>query len=104
MPADPRFDEAIHAPTRLRLCALLRASGTAEFGALTAILDVSEATLSKTVRNLTELGYVVSTKQASPQRADARRTTTVALTPRGMAAIDGHLAALRALARPPAAR
>lgn len=88
-------------PTRLRLCALLRARGAAEFGALTAMLELSEATLSKTVRNLAELGYVSSTKQASPDRADARRTTTVALTLRGRAATDGHLAALRALALPP---
>ncbi len=95
--ADPRFDEAIHAPTRLRLCALLRATGTAEFTTIAATLELSEATLSKTIRNLIELEYVATVKEASPARADARRTTSVALTRRGRAAIDGHLAALREL-------
>ncbi|MFC5928628.1 transcriptional regulator [Cryobacterium melibiosiphilum] len=98
MPTDARFDEAIHAPTRLRLCALLRATGAAQFSTVAASLQLSEVTLSKTIRNLADLGYVQTSKQASPDRADARRTTTVALTPHGKAAIDGHLAALRELA------
>lgn len=98
MPAEPRFDEAIHAPTRLRLCAMLRPLDEADFSAIAATLELSEANLSKTVRNLTELGYVTTSKQASPGRADARRTTTVKLTPQGRWAFDGHLAALRAMA------
>lgn len=98
MSADARFDESIHAPTRLRLCALLKATGAAEFATIAATLELSEATLSKTIHNLVELDYVVTVKQASSARADARRTTSVALTRRGRAAIDGHLAALRALA------
>ncbi len=98
MPAEPRFDEAIHAPTRLRVCAMLRPLDEADFGAIARTLELSEANLSKTVRNLVELGYVATTKQSSPQRADARQTTTVKLTSRGRAAFDGHLAALRAMA------
>lgn len=101
MSAEAHFDEAIHAPTRLRLCALLRATGTAEFSAIAGMLNLSEATLSKTIRNLADLGYIQTSKQASAARDDARRTTTVALTPRGRAAIDGHLAALREIAAPP---
>lgn len=97
MSVEPRFDEAIHAPTRLRLCALLRVTGAAEFNTIATALELTEATLSKTIRNLAELGYLLTVKQASPARADARRTTTVTLTRRGRAAIDGHLAALRAL-------
>ncbi|WP_241979789.1 winged helix DNA-binding protein [Cryobacterium glaciale] len=81
----------------MRPCALLRATGVAEFTAIAAILELSEATPSKTIRNLIELDYVVTVKQASPARADARRTTTAALTPRGHTAIGGHLAALREL-------
>ena len=100
MSAEPRFDEAIHAPTRLRLCAILRPLDSADFGVLMESLGVSEAVLSKTIRNLVELGYLSTAKQASPNRADARRTTTVSLTPQGRSAIDGHLAALRALAEP----
>jgi DNA-binding MarR family transcriptional regulator len=96
--AEPRFDETIHAPTRLRVCAMLRPLDEADFGAIARTLGLSEANLSKTVRNLVELGYLSTTKQASPQRADARQTTTVKLTSRGRAAFDAHLAALRAMA------
>lgn len=98
MAAEPRFDEAIHAPTRLRLCALLRAVASMEYSAIAKTLDLSEATLSKTIRNLVEIGYLTTAKQASPERGDHRLTTTVALTFAGRAAIDGHLAALRQLA------
>ncbi|WP_420112095.1 transcriptional regulator [Pseudactinotalea sp.] len=96
--AEPNFDEAIHAPTRLRLCAMLRPLDRADFATIAASLDLSEATLSKTIRNLSDLGYVSTSKQASEGRSDARRTTTVQLTAAGRRAFDGHLAALRALA------
>jgi DNA-binding MarR family transcriptional regulator len=95
--AEARFDEAIHAPTRLRLCALLRPLDHADFAVLATSLAISEATLSKTIRNLADLGYVSTSKQASADRADARRTTTVSLTAAGRRAFDGHVAALRAL-------
>ena len=98
MPVDPRFDEAIHALTRLRLCALLRPLDAADFSTLVNTLEVSEANLSKTIRNLVEIGYVRTSKQTSPERTDSRRTTTVSLTSRGRAAFDGHIAALRELA------
>lgn len=97
VPTEPRFDEAIHAPTRLRLCAMLRPLDGADFGVIATMLELSEANLSKTVRNLVALGYVVISKQASPKRSDARRTTTVKLTPLGRRAFDEHLAALRAM-------
>ena len=98
MRANPRFDEAIHAPTRLRLCAMLRPLANADFAAIAATLELNEANLSKTVRNLVEIGYLSTSKQASPQRTDARQTTTVKLTAQGRRAFDGHLAALRAMA------
>ena len=98
MRAEPRFNEAIHAPTRLRLCAMLRPLANADFAAIAATLELSEANLSKTVRNLVEAGYLVTSKQASPQRTDARQTTTVKLTAQGRRAFDGHIAALRAMA------
>lgn len=98
MPTEPRFDEAIHAMTRLRLCALLRPLDAADFSTVVNTLEVSEANLSKTIRNLTELGYLHTSKQTSPERVDSRRTTVVSLTPRGRAAFDGHMAALRKLA------
>ncbi|MGO2031654.1 transcriptional regulator [Glutamicibacter bergerei] len=98
MRAEPYFNEAIHAPTRLRLCALLRPLAEADFAVIAATLELSEANLSKTVRNLVEIGYLVTSKQASPQRTDARQTTKVKLTAQGRRAFDGHLAALRSMA------
>ncbi|MBR8740854.1 transcriptional regulator [Nocardiopsis sp. MG754419] len=98
MEPDPRFDEAIHAPTRLRICGLLRPVDSADFAVLRSTLGLSEANLSKTLRSLVALGYVRTDKAASPSRADARRTTTVALTSHGRRAFDAHLAALRDLA------
>jgi DNA-binding MarR family transcriptional regulator len=94
----PHFHDEIHAPTRLRLCALLRPVDDADFSVIATTLELSEANLSKTVQNLVALGYLDTSKQASPQRTDARRTTTVKLTPHGRRVFDEHLAALRAMA------
>ncbi|MBX0301246.1 transcriptional regulator [Cryobacterium sp. 1639] len=98
MPAKPQFHETIHAPTRLRLCAMLRPLDGADFRVIAETLELSEANLSKTVQNLVALGYLATSKQASPQRADARRTTSVKLTTLGRRVFDEHLAALRAMA------
>ncbi|RIX31071.1 transcriptional regulator [Amnibacterium setariae] len=98
MAAEPAFDEAIHAPSRLRLCGLLRPVEDAEFSALRATLDMSEANLSKTVKALVELGYAQVKKESSASRSDRRRTTSVSLTARGKRAFDGHVAALQRLA------
>ncbi|WP_255577980.1 transcriptional regulator [Cryobacterium sp. TMT1-2-2] len=94
MGTESNFDDAIHAPTRLRLCAMLRPIQAVEFSALTEMLQVSEANLSKTIRSLAEIGYISTSKQTSPERADSRRTTTVWLTSSGRRAFDGHLGAL----------
>ena len=56
MAAKPQFHEAIHAPTRLRLCAMLRPLDEADFRVIAETLDLSEANLSKTVQNLVTLG------------------------------------------------
>jgi DNA-binding MarR family transcriptional regulator len=98
VPSDPLFDSAIHAPNRLRLCAALRVVDRMEFRALREVLDLSDASLSKTIGALADAGYVRTTKAASRVRDDARRTTSVALTATGRRAFDGHMAALRELA------
>ena len=98
MAAEPRFDEAIHAPNRLRLCGLLRPVGDAEFSALRDTLGLSEANLSKTVKALADLGYVQVKKESSLSRTDKRRTTSVSLTAKGRRAFDGHVAALQQVA------
>lgn len=97
MSVEVRFDESIHAPTRLRVCAMLRPVDGAEFSAVAAALGRSEANLSKTVKKLVDLGYLSAAKQASRGRADERRITILSLTTAGRRAVDGHIAALRAL-------
>ncbi|MCS5715350.1 transcriptional regulator [Herbiconiux sp. CPCC 205716] len=98
MVTDDGFDEQIHAPTRLRICGLLRPVDSAEFSTLRSALGLSEANLSKTLRSLTEIGYVTVSKASSASRGDLRRTTAVALTPAGRRAFDGHVTALRRIA------
>nr|WP_225940031.1 helix-turn-helix domain-containing protein [Nesterenkonia halotolerans] len=58
MVADSGFDESIHAPNRLRICGILRPLDGAEFSVLKDASGISEANVSKTIRNLVELGYV----------------------------------------------
>jgi DNA-binding MarR family transcriptional regulator len=98
MRVEPAFDAAIHAPNRLRLCSALRRVDRADFSALRTVLQLSDASLSKTISGLVEVGYVTTTKAPSPSRRDARPTTSVALTGDGRKAFDRHIAALRQLA------
>lgn len=86
-----RFDPVIHAPLRLRLCALLSPVDQAEFAMLRDRLEVADSVLSKHVSTLAEAGYVKATKSST----GGRRTTWIALTRQGRRALDGHLAALR---------
>lgn len=77
---------------------MLRPLAEADFATVATTLELSEANLSKTVKGLVEIGYLTTSKQASPQRTDARRTTTIKLTAQGRRALDGHLAMLRVMA------
>ena len=92
---EPHLDETIHALTRLRLCGVLRRVEEADFKAISVLLEISDANLSKTIRILVEAGYIETSKGPSSARDDARRTTTVKLTAQGRQAFDGHIAALR---------
>ncbi|WP_326819238.1 transcriptional regulator [Streptosporangium sp. NBC_01756] len=91
-PADG-FDATIHAPNRLRVCALLDAVTEVEFSAVQERLDVSASVLSKHVSVLIEAGYV---KQRKATR-DTRQRVWLQFTPAGRAAYQAHVAALRAI-------
>ncbi|KAA6434967.1 helix-turn-helix domain-containing protein [Agrococcus sediminis] len=97
---DARFDETIHAPLRLRICGLLRRVDRLDFALLRDTLGVSDATLSKHVRTLSDAGYVTSRKTASAGRSDARRVMWLALTAAGRTAFDAHVRALQEIAGP----
>lgn len=95
---EPRFDELIHAPVRLRICGLLRRMESMEFSVIRDTLGLADAHLSKNLRTLAEAGYLRIDKASDARRADERRLTWIALTPTGRTALDGHLAALTAIA------
>jgi len=90
------FDTTIHAPNRLRVCALLDTAGEAEFGLVQKQLDLSASVLSKHVTVLMDAGYVEQRKAVR----DTRQRVWLRLTGRGRAAYRGHLAALRAIVGP----
>jgi DNA-binding MarR family transcriptional regulator len=88
-----RFDEVVHAPNRLRICAILSAVSYADFAAVRESLGVADSVLSKHVRVLHEAGYVDAHKATCASRV----RTSLSLTEAGRAAYDGHVAALRAI-------
>jgi DNA-binding MarR family transcriptional regulator len=91
----PEFDEVIHAPNRLRICALLATATTAEFGTLRDALGVADSVTSKQLKVLSEVGYV---KLSKPTGTGGRAKTWVTLTPTGRKAFVGHLAMLQQMA------
>lgn len=94
MTAEPKFDEVIHAPNRLRICAALAPTSKTEFSVLRELLEVSDPVLSKHLRTLQEAGYVTTTK---PTGRGGRVRTWVTLTPRGRRALQSHIAELHRL-------
>ncbi|MBC6457247.1 transcriptional regulator [Actinomadura sp. HBU206391] len=89
--SEPVFDELIHAPHRLRICAMLAAVDSAEFSVIRDTLGIADSVLSKHVKALQTAGYVTVTKTSG----QAHRRTWLALSPEGRRALAGHLAELR---------
>lgn len=93
-PVEPRFDDLIHSPNRLRICAALEASTEVEFSALEQALCISTSLLSKQLKLLAAAGYVAIDKR--PQTF-GRPRTWLRLTAKGRDAYLAHVAALRQL-------
>ena len=98
MKVEPVFNDVIHAPLRFRICGLLRNFTELEFSVVRDSLEVSDPTLSKHLKVLTEAGFVKVRKETSARRDDARRLTWISLTKEGTNALRGHLAALSEIA------
>jgi DNA-binding MarR family transcriptional regulator len=88
-----RFDDLVHAPNRLQICAILSAVTSADFATVRDGLGVADSVLSKHVRVLHEAGYIDVHKSTCASRV----RTSLSLTEAGRAAYDGHAAALRAI-------
>ena len=86
------FDETIHSPNRLRICAALSAAREVEFATLEQGLGVSKSLLSKQLKVLIDAGYVAVERK--PQ-SFGRPRTWVGLTSAGRRAYRNHVAALR---------
>jgi DNA-binding transcriptional ArsR family regulator len=87
------LDNALHAPTRLQIAALLARVEEAEFAAVRNIVEVSDSVLSKHLSALGEAGYVRLRKAAM----DGRQRTWASLTRAGRKAFASHMAALHEL-------
>ena len=87
----PRFDELIHAPTRLAIIALLAATEEADFKFIRDSVALSDSALSKQLITLDEAGYV----QIRKGFIGKRPRTWAKLTTLGRAAFEQHVAALQ---------
>jgi DNA-binding MarR family transcriptional regulator len=87
------LDPNLVAPARLKLATMLSAVSEVEFSTIRSALDVSDSVLSKHVSALASVDYVKSRKGMH----HGRRTTWIALTSPGRAALSAHVAELRSL-------
>ncbi|QRY64226.1 transcriptional regulator [Gordonia sp. PDNC005] len=95
---EPRFDPVIHAPARLRICAIAASSSYVEFGELQKRLELSKSALSKQVSQLTEAGYLSEEYVTRAGRSRLR----LALTDEGLRAYRDHVRALKGIIDSPA--
>jgi DNA-binding MarR family transcriptional regulator len=84
----------VHSPVRLSIMAALAEVTEAEFSAITALVEISAATLSKQMTVLEEANYVGVRKGYIGRRP----RTWLFLTATGREALAAHLAALREIA------
>lgn len=88
---EARFDALIHAPHRLRICAMLSQADGIEFGEVLQRTGLSKSALSKHVTQLAEAGYVAE----EPLVRQGRARLLLSLTPRGRTAYLQHRESLR---------
>lgn len=88
---EARFDDLIHAPTRLSIVSLLAATEWADFSFIRDSTSLSDSALSKQLSTLEDAGYLQIHKAFVGKRA----RTSARLTPQGRAAFTQHVAALQ---------
>ena len=86
-----RFDELIHAPTRLAIVSLLAAAQWADFKYIRDELGLSDSALSKQLSTLEAAGYVEIRKRFVGKLP----RTSASLSKDGRQAFDQHVAALQ---------
>lgn len=92
MTADqPVFNEVIHAPQRLRICAMLNGAQKVEFRLLQDQLGLSKSALSKHLALLVDASYVRQERVLH----NSRNRLWLSLTPEGALAYSAHVQALQ---------
>ena len=86
-----KFDALIHAQNRLQVCAMLATTAEMEFKILREILDVSDSVLSKHIKSLEDVNYVLRAKRTEM----GRQHTWLSLSSDGRKAYNGHVKALQ---------
>jgi DNA-binding transcriptional ArsR family regulator len=86
-----KFDELIHAPTRLEIVSLLAAVDWADFKFIRDEVGLSDSALSKQLTTLEAVGYVEIRKAFVGKRP----RTSARLSKKGRAAFELHVAALQ---------
>jgi DNA-binding transcriptional ArsR family regulator len=92
---DGRFDELIHAPTRLAIVALLAGTEWAEFRFIRDTAGLSDSALSKQLAILEDAGYV----EIRRAFVGKRPRTSARLSAAGRRAFDAHVVALQEIVR-----
>ena len=88
---EARFNELIHAPTRLSIVSLLAATEWSDFKFIRDSLGMSDSALSKQLTTLEEAGYVDVRKDFVGKRP----RTSARLNRAGRTAFERHVAALQ---------
>jgi DNA-binding MarR family transcriptional regulator len=86
-----RIDPIIHAPNRLKICAMLTTVAEIEFKLLKEHLEISDSVLSKHLKALEEPCYIKLKKRSDL----GRQRTWVSLTTKGREAFNIHIDALK---------
>ncbi|MGJ9373203.1 transcriptional regulator [Nesterenkonia sp. CF4.4] len=93
MAPEPHFDALIHAPQRLRICAMLSQATGIEFREVQERTGLSKSALSKHLSQLADAGYL----SEEPFVFKGRSRLMLSLTPAGREAYLGHKEALQQL-------
>ncbi|MEN1729076.1 MAG: transcriptional regulator, partial [Pseudomonadota bacterium] len=85
------LDPVIHAPNRLKICAMLATSAELDFKLIRGELDVSDSVLSKQLKSLEDAEYIQTRKRPH----NGRPRTWISLTKKGQSAFESHVEALK---------
>ena len=88
-----RFDPLIHAPHRLRICAMLSQADGIEFGEIQNRTGLSKSALSKHLSQLIDAGYLAEEQFVR----SGRSRLMLSLTDQGRAAYSSHRKALEGI-------